>query len=315
MADKICPICGKPTRVYMGNARKDGLCAYHGNLQNEGKIELRKGIYVFTDTGKPVVESDSKVEESKEKGLVCPICGKPAKEGEVCRDCYREAKDMAVELIKQNKDQKRLVVYYRNLRRNMYSMYGDDVLKDNAVKLAAIAYALKDGFRYDILAKTVSEDIEKIMAAHLRKKPSESAASKEMDVQGGQVFTSTDGHTLDSPGEQTIDELLFELQKDPTLLKKGIITYHIPHYDLEQVVERGMNVDFYVGFPLKQINDFYIEYWGVKNDPKYEKNKKEKIELYKTYSLPLLGIESDEARNLPVLRQRIKEFIIDQFNK
>lgn len=30
MADELkCPICGNPTRVYMGNARKDGLCAKH----------------------------------------------------------------------------------------------------------------------------------------------------------------------------------------------------------------------------------------------------------------------------------------------
>ena len=59
----------------------------------------------------------------------------------------------------------------------------------------------------------------------------------------------------------------------------------------------------------------YIECWGVKNDPKHEKNKAEKIALYQSNGLPLLGIESDETKNLPVLRQRIKDFIIDQFNK
>ena len=37
--------------------------------------------------------------------------------------------------------------------------------------------------------------------------------------------------------------------------------------------------------------------------------------LHQSNGLPLLGIESDEVRNLPVLRQRIKDFIIDQFNK
>ena len=53
----------------------------------------------------------------------------------------------------------------------------------------------------------------------------------------------------------------------------------------------------------------------MRNDPRYEKNKAEKIVLYKANGLPLLGIEADEIKNLPVLRQRIKEFIIDQFNK
>ena len=319
MSNQNCPICGKPTRVYMGNARKDGLCGYHADLLKDGKIVLKDGAYVYANTGAPVGKKETtepKPEEGKpSEGSICPICGKPAKPGEICLNDYREAKDMAVDLIKQNKDQRKLVVYYRNLRRNMYQMYGEEVLKENAIKLVAIAIALKDGFRYDIYFKTVYEDVAKIMESHRKKKLNESQVTKQMDEQGGQVFTSTDGHVLDSPGEQTIDEILFELQRDPALLKKNIITYHIPHYDLEQVVERGMNADFYVGFPLKQINDFYIEYWGVKNDAKYEKNKAEKIALYQSNALPLLGIESDETKNLPVLRQRIKDFIIDQFNK
>ena len=32
----ICPICDNPTRVYMGNARKDGLCGKHADMLNTG---------------------------------------------------------------------------------------------------------------------------------------------------------------------------------------------------------------------------------------------------------------------------------------
>ena len=35
----ICPICGKPTNVYMGNARKDKLCREHAAALKAGKIE------------------------------------------------------------------------------------------------------------------------------------------------------------------------------------------------------------------------------------------------------------------------------------
>ena len=320
MESKTCPICGKPTRVYMGNARKDGLCGYHADLLKEGKIVLKDGKYVYADSGLPVGEQKPESKPAAPTSettdsVPCPICGKPTKSGHICRGDYLEAKDMSMELIKQNRDQRKLIVYYRNLRRNMYTMYGEEVIRENAIKLTAIALALKDGFQYDILARTVHEDIAKIMEAHRRKKPNETPVARQMDEQGGQIFVATDAHVLDSPGEQTIDEILFELQRDPALLRMNIITYHIPHYDLEQVVERGMNADFYIGFPLKQINDFYIEYWGVRNDPRYEKNKAEKIVLYKANGLPLLGIEADEIKNLPVLRQRIKEFIIDQFNK
>lgn len=36
----VCPICGAPTRVYMGNARKDRLCGKHADELKAGKIGL-----------------------------------------------------------------------------------------------------------------------------------------------------------------------------------------------------------------------------------------------------------------------------------
>lgn len=39
MADKlVCPICGEPTRVYMGNARKDRLCGKHADEFKHARI-------------------------------------------------------------------------------------------------------------------------------------------------------------------------------------------------------------------------------------------------------------------------------------
>ena len=35
----ICPICGKPTSVWYGNARKDKLCREHAQQLKEGVIE------------------------------------------------------------------------------------------------------------------------------------------------------------------------------------------------------------------------------------------------------------------------------------
>ena len=36
----ICPICDNPTRIYMGNARKDGLCGKHADLLKAGEIKI-----------------------------------------------------------------------------------------------------------------------------------------------------------------------------------------------------------------------------------------------------------------------------------
>ena len=34
----LCPICGNPTSVWYGNARKDGLCREHAQMLKEGKL-------------------------------------------------------------------------------------------------------------------------------------------------------------------------------------------------------------------------------------------------------------------------------------
>ena len=49
----VCPICGQPTRVYMGNARKDLLCGKHADELKAGKIIINdKGLFVDKETGK-----------------------------------------------------------------------------------------------------------------------------------------------------------------------------------------------------------------------------------------------------------------------
>ena len=52
-----CPICGQPTRIYMGNARKDLLCAKHAEALKAGKIEINdKGLFIDKETGKVIVD-------------------------------------------------------------------------------------------------------------------------------------------------------------------------------------------------------------------------------------------------------------------
>ena len=82
MENKTCPICGNPTRVYMGNARKDGLCGYHADLLKAEKIVLKDGVYVYTNTGLPVgakkeastpKAAEQKAPEAKAATGICPI--------------------------------------------------------------------------------------------------------------------------------------------------------------------------------------------------------------------------------------------------
>ncbi len=68
--DLVCPICGEPTNVYMGNARKDKLCFKHGKMLNKGEI--------FIDShGRFREKGTNTIIELYKKESVCPICENP----------------------------------------------------------------------------------------------------------------------------------------------------------------------------------------------------------------------------------------------
>ena len=96
-----CPICGQPTRVYMGNARKDKLCAKHADELKTGRIvvndeglfqEPKAGKILNKDYKEPVKEKEAAVEQ---KGVAkCIACGKETKPGFLfCPFCYKRFVD------------------------------------------------------------------------------------------------------------------------------------------------------------------------------------------------------------------------------
>ena len=92
MEELKCPICGEPTRVYMGNARKDMLCGKHADMFKNGEIIINdEGLFVDKKTNKVLNKDYKKKEESKEvKGIVkCIACGRETKPGFFfCPACY-----------------------------------------------------------------------------------------------------------------------------------------------------------------------------------------------------------------------------------
>ena len=91
-----CPICGQPTRVYMGKARKDRLCAKHADELKNGRIIINdNGLFVEPKTGK-ILNKDNKESKkekevtSEQKGVAkCIACGKETKPGFLfCPSCY-----------------------------------------------------------------------------------------------------------------------------------------------------------------------------------------------------------------------------------
>ena len=92
--DLKCPICGEPTRVYMGNARKDKLCAKHANMLKNGDIVINdEGLFIEKTTNKVLNKDYKKEEQAKEnkeyKVVKCIACGRETKPGFFfCPSCF-----------------------------------------------------------------------------------------------------------------------------------------------------------------------------------------------------------------------------------
>jgi len=93
-------------------------------------------------------------------------------------------------------------------------------------------------------------------------------------------FRTQDGHRVRSKAEMIIDNLLYQ--------------YGIVHaYERKVPIEENVLSDFYL--PTGKV---YIEYWGMDNDPKYVERKKQKIEIYKKYDIPLIELTDTEIQSL-----------------
>ncbi|MBO4252247.1 MAG: hypothetical protein J5911_06285 [Clostridia bacterium] len=107
--DLKCPICGKPTRVYMGNARKDRLCPTHADMLKNGEIEQcpdcgkwhyvtenceckkHNKVYYFDPT-----EEEQERNNNNIVGENCIDCGKPSNGYFFCKKCYPKYKNKSV---------------------------------------------------------------------------------------------------------------------------------------------------------------------------------------------------------------------------
>ncbi|MBE6630900.1 MAG: hypothetical protein E7624_08650 [Ruminococcaceae bacterium] len=115
MAEKlVCPICGEPTRVYMGNARKDRLCGKHADM-------LKAGDLILSADGKYTVKGEPKPEPKAEpvaatSDLTCIICGEPSNGKHFCVSCYHEYKNRSVDIRLKNLKFEMILDDYGNLK-------------------------------------------------------------------------------------------------------------------------------------------------------------------------------------------------------
>ena len=111
----VCPICGEPTRVYMGNARKDRLCGKHADM-------LKAGELVLDEEGKPITKYQdiktpfTKSEKEEKSDLTCIICKDPSNGKHFCYKCYQKYKNRAVDIRVINCQETEILDEYGNLQ-------------------------------------------------------------------------------------------------------------------------------------------------------------------------------------------------------
>ena len=109
----VCPICGEPTNVYMGNARKDRLCKKHGKMANAGEIIQcpdcgkwnEKNVVCKCKTHKTIFnnivpeQKNNTTTKNEENNIIiidnknkskCITCGKQTDGLLFCVDCYKK---------------------------------------------------------------------------------------------------------------------------------------------------------------------------------------------------------------------------------
>ena len=270
MSDKlICPICGEPTRIHYGNARKDRLCGKHADM-------LKAGELVLSDKGEPV-------KKAKTNETTCIICGETSNGKPQCKNCYYESRDF-METFDKNNTVRKLRDHYYNLKERIFIIKTLEEAKKQCNRLIAIAMLAENIYDDTSLIDRVYKDAEMLLKG--KQMPTANNAHeeerKENDETKSKVNTAQDGHTVDSDMEVRIDDILY-----------GARILHCYGKSIDEITEMRKKCDWFI--PIINEEGIYIEYWG-RRTKEYLKDRAEKEELYKKHNIPYIGIEADDPK-------------------
>ena len=309
--NSFCPICGEPTNVYMGKARKDKLCRKHGMMKNAGEISITDdGLFIEVATGtvlnaskKPSNEKAAKTPADTE--TKCIICGAPSNGKEVCKACYVEIMNCQNDLDK-NKKPWELKDYYYNLKAFISRLKNHEEVTKNIYKLFAIAWLLRTLYNDNQLSDVVGNDARYLIK--VREKLKEIKFDEQHQQNDRTIIAvadieknrASDGHICKSEGEVIIDDILFNA--------RVCHAYERKVKEIPSSCERTVLADWFI--PLEGFQGIYIEYWGM-DTTSYQDNKEEKLKLYEKYGVKLIEINKNDTKD----RQTLEDFIFQRLTE
>ena len=301
----VCPICGEPTRVYMGNARKDRLCGKHADMLKAGELIIdEKGHYVKTSVkskreddlpdwlkdkneSKTIIKELPKQDKNDDKVLLgdtaCCVCGEPSNGKPQCKNCYYESLDF-METLDKNNNVRKLRDHYYNLKERIFIIKTLEEAQRQCNRLIAIAMLANNIYSDTSLLDRAYKDVEALLKGKQapQMNSTHEEERKENDATKSKVNTAQDGHTVDSDMEVRIDDILY-----------NACILHCYGKNIDEITEKRKKCDWFI--PIVNGEGIYIEYWGMKT-PKYLEERAEKEELYKKHNIPYIGIETDDPK-------------------
>ena len=199
-----------------------------------------------------------------------------------------------MEELDKNQNPQKLKDYYYNAKDYAMRIFNEDKIYYQKLTMIAITNLLYQLYDDDSLVERLHKDIKNIdenlknKNSRLNDKIKEENKINEIKVNSdkdkAKIKKTQDGHFVESELEIKVDDILFT---------NNII--HAYSIKVDEIFERTVICDWYI--PVLPNKGIYIELWGIKGDEKYNKNKQEKIELYKKHNLKLIEIEYDELKD------------------
>ena len=268
--------------------------------------QIKTGEVYKDENGKWKEKQTKKILEIKNNNF-CKLCGEPISDSfDFCRDCHFNIQDRMEELDKNQNPQK-LKDYYYNAKDYAMRIFNEDKIYYQQLTMVSIANILNQLYKDDAILERLFKDIDKIeenlktknsrLSLNIKEIEKINEIKVESDKDKAKIKKTQDGHFVESE---------FEIKVDDILYTNNIV--HAYNIKVDEIDERTVICDWFI--PVTMDKGIYIELWGVKGDEKYNKNKREKIELYKKHNLKLIEIEYDELKdNTQRLRSSIKSKI------
>ena len=297
-----CPICGEPTRIYMGKTRKDKLCGKHADLLKLGVISINNDELFIDSKTKKILNKNHKYKELPTEGFSnCIICNDETGGYAFCKKCFKKhPSEQLLDLLNgktslndtlENKQQK---VYEDNKN----EVNGTIIINENNKSKCITCGRDTDGLLF------CTSCYHKYKDKKLLFRITNCSTVELLDADYEGRYTCKDGHVVKSKSERDIDNYLFE---------KGISHAYEKELPYGCEEKETLHPDFYLPNYLGKDKDVYIEHWGYnENNIQYTKTKKFKMPIYKKLGITLVCTheKSDTGKIDSVLDRKLnKDFI------